>query len=725
MPTIKDIAREAGVSHGTVSNVLNKTGKVSIEKIKLVEEAARKLGYVPNTQAQMLRQGTPTSIALLIPTLQEDIYLDLFKTVQAEMLLAGYETALYETNDIAGTEKAILARLPLSRTAAIITVSCLIESEPEAYQDIPCPVFFAERTPSSLSASQYAVSFDYTSVGKHVGTWIRENKKKKIAFFSSSSPFSCNIHFLEGIRQILSDGQERIQQFSSDISLTTAKSFRIAQAEPPFDCIIATSSLRAQMVDFALEMSKLPCRPSLLSLGSSTHSYCTTYELDYSRIGTHICSVFHAWLEDSSVLPGQCLLETCGIPYTFPNVHRQAPCELTMLTLNSPSTQALQKLLPLFEEISGIRLKISSMSYDDLHSHIEMLNSRFYFDLIRMDVARLNSLGQAAYLPLEQAGIMPENFQNRLIKPAYSKYCMAEGTRCALPFDPSVQVFLYRKDLFEDAKLCRAYYERYREGLAVPETMEQYLHIAEFFTAGHNTDAPTQYGTSLTVGSSFFAASDFLPYFLADNYDTFQSGQTLQLNTPEMEHAMDLYLKMSHFATHENTWSDSIQQFAAGNIAALAVYSNHTGTIINTKHSNIAGKIGAAIIPGKHPLLGGGVIGISRYSSKLEACRQFFSWYYALDTASLLVRLGGTSPLLAIYNDFRNCHVFPWLSAAKKSFELGTRGINPDVAPGFSTAHYEFALGIAIRSLITGTMSPKEAAQMAQMIYNSPSAPLS
>ena len=41
MPTINDIAKEAGVSHGTVSNVLNKTGKVSIEKIQLVENAIK------------------------------------------------------------------------------------------------------------------------------------------------------------------------------------------------------------------------------------------------------------------------------------------------------------------------------------------------------------------------------------------------------------------------------------------------------------------------------------------------------------------------------------------------------------------------------------------------------------------------------------------------------------------------------------------------------------
>ena len=48
MPTIKDIAKEAGVAQGTVSNVLNGRGNVSSDKIILVEQACAKLGYTMN-----------------------------------------------------------------------------------------------------------------------------------------------------------------------------------------------------------------------------------------------------------------------------------------------------------------------------------------------------------------------------------------------------------------------------------------------------------------------------------------------------------------------------------------------------------------------------------------------------------------------------------------------------------------------------------------------------
>ena len=44
MSTIKDVAREAGVSLGTVSNVLNGKPKVKIEKKERVQKASRKVG---------------------------------------------------------------------------------------------------------------------------------------------------------------------------------------------------------------------------------------------------------------------------------------------------------------------------------------------------------------------------------------------------------------------------------------------------------------------------------------------------------------------------------------------------------------------------------------------------------------------------------------------------------------------------------------------------------
>ena len=61
MATIIDVAKLAGVSQGTASNVLNGKGNVSSEKIRAVEEAARRLGYTINERARILRKGREIS----------------------------------------------------------------------------------------------------------------------------------------------------------------------------------------------------------------------------------------------------------------------------------------------------------------------------------------------------------------------------------------------------------------------------------------------------------------------------------------------------------------------------------------------------------------------------------------------------------------------------------------------------------------------------------------
>ena len=71
MITIKDIAKAAGVSPATVSNVLNKRDGVSYEKIRLVEDTALRMGYHIDKSASALRKGSTKIIALFLPTISE------------------------------------------------------------------------------------------------------------------------------------------------------------------------------------------------------------------------------------------------------------------------------------------------------------------------------------------------------------------------------------------------------------------------------------------------------------------------------------------------------------------------------------------------------------------------------------------------------------------------------------------------------------------------------
>ena len=65
-PTMKDVAREAGVALGTVSKVFNDI-PVGEDYRKRVEEAARRLGYQVNSYARGLKTNKTYSAALILP----------------------------------------------------------------------------------------------------------------------------------------------------------------------------------------------------------------------------------------------------------------------------------------------------------------------------------------------------------------------------------------------------------------------------------------------------------------------------------------------------------------------------------------------------------------------------------------------------------------------------------------------------------------------------------
>ncbi|OSZ56045.1 LacI family transcriptional regulator, partial [Streptomyces pharetrae CZA14] len=83
-PRIKDVARHAGVSEKTVSNVINDYAHVSDRTRRAVQEAIQHLGYKVNLAGRHLRKGRTGIIALVVPELDVPYFAELARHVIRE-----------------------------------------------------------------------------------------------------------------------------------------------------------------------------------------------------------------------------------------------------------------------------------------------------------------------------------------------------------------------------------------------------------------------------------------------------------------------------------------------------------------------------------------------------------------------------------------------------------------------------------------------------------------
>ncbi|MDF2700371.1 MAG: LacI family transcriptional regulator [Haloplasmataceae bacterium] len=99
--TIKDIARESGVSISTVSLVLNnKPSRVSqVTKDKIIE-VVHKLNYTPNLAARSLVTRATKTIGLIIPDIENAFFSSLSKAVEDYSRTLGYMVLLMNSNDL-------------------------------------------------------------------------------------------------------------------------------------------------------------------------------------------------------------------------------------------------------------------------------------------------------------------------------------------------------------------------------------------------------------------------------------------------------------------------------------------------------------------------------------------------------------------------------------------------------------------------------------------------
>jgi LacI family repressor for deo operon, udp, cdd, tsx, nupC, and nupG len=83
-PTIRDVARQAGVSHQTVSRVINGKESVLPETRALVEVAIEQLGYRPNAIARSMARGRTHTLACISPNLTDYTFASIIEGAEIE-----------------------------------------------------------------------------------------------------------------------------------------------------------------------------------------------------------------------------------------------------------------------------------------------------------------------------------------------------------------------------------------------------------------------------------------------------------------------------------------------------------------------------------------------------------------------------------------------------------------------------------------------------------------
>lgn len=95
--TIRDVARVAGVSDGTVSNTLNRPHLVNPETRDRVRQAMETVGYVPNAAARALRVGRTRTIGLVVLDFGNPFFAEVAAGAEQAAVEAGADVALFQT----------------------------------------------------------------------------------------------------------------------------------------------------------------------------------------------------------------------------------------------------------------------------------------------------------------------------------------------------------------------------------------------------------------------------------------------------------------------------------------------------------------------------------------------------------------------------------------------------------------------------------------------------
>jgi len=209
--SIREVAAYAGVSVGTVSNVLNRPDVVAEPTRSRVQAAIKQLGFIRNESARQLRAGRSRTIGLVVLDVANPFFTDVARGVEDEASESGLAVILCNSDDQQAKETHYLELLEEHRVQGILITPVSGAHERLArLQRRGTPVVLVDSR--SPTRGQCSVSVDDVLGGDIAVTHLLEARHERIAFVGGPMTIRQVADRLEGAVQALERAGLRADQ---------------------------------------------------------------------------------------------------------------------------------------------------------------------------------------------------------------------------------------------------------------------------------------------------------------------------------------------------------------------------------------------------------------------------------------------------------------------------------------------------------------------------------
>ena len=205
--TMKDIARELGISVSTVSRALKDSSRISAERRAMIQQYAREHNFTPNVLAESLRHSKVQPlkiIGVIIPEFTHFYFSSVLAGIEEEASARGYRIMVAQSGENYEREVRICQSFYENKVCGIIVSQAKDTKKYDHFErlmEAGVPLVFYDRICTGVNASRVVVD-DYMGAFNAV-THLIETGCKRIAFYGSAPTMEISKNRFNGYKDAL------------------------------------------------------------------------------------------------------------------------------------------------------------------------------------------------------------------------------------------------------------------------------------------------------------------------------------------------------------------------------------------------------------------------------------------------------------------------------------------------------------------------------------------